>query len=855
MTFYVDASLIDGDAFVDVEPADASISFTDQNLAVGGFDPTPTPTLGKLGDWDNISAGDVANGLAQFVASLAGSQGESNGPLPFLKKSITETFDAVKPLTDYTARLTNAEVGCGTQPGDADSFPTGLIDNLADGTLVYCRARTQQELDDGPFRGRCPRRQRDGRVRDDLGRHARQRECHPAGTEPDGRRRLRDDRGRHLRCRADLGRDPAAATTTRTAIPRPGTAQELFVKLAAAAGLITTGGKLNYDSAKKSLSFRLQKENFDPVAVTTSASFGDLLRNATNLAGLQDSGAATFSANVADVDFDITFGVVLVPDTSDITPLRGNATDSTGTILTDSGANFLTGPNAPRLAQVVKNTTDDTQCTIAAIAATTLTCAAASVMSWDSGDAYDVDGGLADRFYVQVDNAADAPELSVGDLTVGGTLALTGKLGFLEIEAEGDSAKNGFDPSTAFGVAKADLAKPVVRLDIKTPDPFSVDTGAGTETISDAIGVADLLFHLDDAHLDAVCNLKATAGLAVSASVEGNPAFAKGGVGVNWPTVFEADSCKPDFSSLIIDADTDFDLSLKDFDPFPSVSGVHDGGDGDSNLEDTTKNFSANAVNGDNLLQLTLNNETTGASCTITTLDATHLNCSLSGGTRSGDTANNNKWKDGDAVLVDVLALLGMILDHLDELVEQVDQIAPGETDKEIPLIGISTKELVGKIQSVKQTLDDLRGSPLATIDCTRNADGTNTGNDSVGRPFDLSDPPRQSARRSPCRLDGRAERGHLDRQGAGFRGQLAQLPGLVINSGSPNRESRLLQRLFLFVARDCHREFDFVASGARVLGHAAAILRFTFGMDLEIFHATHGFNGLDDPFALFGHD
>ena len=58
-------------------------------------------------------------------------------------------------------------------------------------------------------------------------------------------------------------------------------------------------------------------------------------------------------------------------------------------------------------------------------------------MSWDSGDAYDVDGGLADRFYVQVDNAADAAELSVGDLTVGGTLALTGKLGFLEVEASG----------------------------------------------------------------------------------------------------------------------------------------------------------------------------------------------------------------------------------------------------------------------------------------------------------------------------------------------------------------------------------------------------------------------------------
>ena len=294
VTFYVDASLIDGDAFVDVEPADASISFTDQNLAVGGFDPTPTPTLGKLGDWDNISAGDVANGLAQFVASLAGSQGESNGPLPFLKKSITETFDAVKPLTDYTARLTNAEVGCGTQPGDADSFPTGLIDNLADGTLVYCRARTQQELDDGTVSWSVPAGVSatavSGTTSDATLGNA---NVTPPGPNPTADAVFEMTAAGTFDVELTWDADPAAGTTTRTAIPRPGTAQELFVKLAAAAGLVTTGGKLNYDSAKKSLSFRLQKENFDPLAVTTSASFGDLLRNATNLAGLQDSGAAS----------------------------------------------------------------------------------------------------------------------------------------------------------------------------------------------------------------------------------------------------------------------------------------------------------------------------------------------------------------------------------------------------------------------------------------------------------------------------------------------------------------------------------------------------------------------------------
>ena len=123
---------------------------------------------------------------------------------------------------------------------------------------------------------------------------------------------------------------------------------------------------------------------------------------------------------------------------------------------------------------------------------------------------------------------------------------------------------------------------------------------------------------------------------------------------------------------------------------------------------------------------------------------------------------NNNKWNNGDEYEVEgnALALLGIILDHLDELVEQVDQIAPGETDKEIPLIGISTKELVGKIQSVKQTLDDLRGLPLAEINCTHQRGRDEHRPRQRGRPFDLSIVPdnqpiycRAARRSSPTRV------------------------------------------------------------------------------------------------------
>ncbi len=253
-----------------------------------------------------------------------------------------------------------------------------------------------------------------------------------------------------------------------TAIPRPGTALELFEKLAAAAGLDTSGGKLAYASATKSLTFRLQKDSFDPPAVNMNASFGDLLRNETNLSGLQDvldgSGSTSFSADVSGVNFDVTFGVILLPNTTDITPLRGTATGGAGNTLIDTGSDFTDGVNDPRLGQVVKNTTDASQCTIGSVAVNTLTCASGG--TFGAGDAYDVDGGLVDRFYVKVDSAE--PELSVDSLAVNGNVDLTGKVGFLEINATGSGDDNSFEPGTALGIAKANTSEPVVRVDINT---------------------------------------------------------------------------------------------------------------------------------------------------------------------------------------------------------------------------------------------------------------------------------------------------------------------------------------------------------------------------------------------------
>ena len=738
-TFYVDATLVNGDAFATTGTADASIAFSAADLS-NGFNATPAPTLGALGAWQNISSGDVANGLAQFVASLAAAQGKNDTPLPLVGKSLTEIVDAIKPLLDYTDKLVSATVGCGTTPGDATHFPTGFTDNLTTGTKVYCRGQAQQAVDAGSVNWTVP-----------VGV--------PATVFANGT------------ADTTLAQDPTADAVfemtgagnfsvnatwqsggqAKSAIPRPGSAQELFARLAEAAGLDDDLVNLGYDAGSKSLTFHLKPDTpLNPAGIAVDANIGDLLRNKTNVAGLKEAGG-TLEADVDDVDFDVTFGVLLNESTSDITPLRGTAESGGAGTLTDNDANFTDGVNDPSLGQVVKKTTAPTgECTISTIAEKTLTCAAGSNPTWGAGAGYDVDGGLVDRFFVKVNPGA--PELSVDDVSLAGNATLTGTIGFLSIEAGGDVAKNTFTfgtPANAFEIGKADGADPALAVDIKTPNAFTVEQNGTPTTIPDAVGVGELLSNLDSDHVSAVCNLKASAGLGIAAKIEnGTKTLASGSVAVNWPTVFEADSCTPDFSTLVVDADDDFDVSLRDFDPFPSVTGTHTATGPSEHLIDDAKDFTkvgftigapTSPTGGNNLQNLTLRNKTTGASCTIATVVANELGCGLSGGTRAGDAANANKWLQGDEYLVEgnALAWLGYILDNLDKLVAQVDQLAPGVTDQELPLVGISTKELVGKIKSIKQTTDELRGSPLAQIDCTQHPNAPNDPG------FDLTQLPR----------------------------------------------------------------------------------------------------------------
>ena len=131
-----------------------------------------------------------------------------------------------------------------------------------------------------------------------------------------------------------------------------------------------------------------------------------------------------------------------------------------------------------------------------------------------------------------------------------------------------------------------------------------------------------------------------------------------------------------------------------------------------------------------NFTNLTLRNKTTGATCIILTISAQELACatSLSGGSRQGDLPNNNKWKVGDEYEVEgnALGMLSIILDNLDKLVDQLEALG-ADVDATIPLINMSTADLVAKIQSIKRTIDDLRGFPKAQLQCAKDAAFTQT--------------------------------------------------------------------------------------------------------------------------------
>ena len=669
--FYVDASLIGGDAFTAATAADASIAFTDLNLAAGPA-PTVTPVFGSLLDFTSITPGDVANGLSQFLAAFGGSQTAGNGAIPFVKDGFSRAFEVVKPLKDYARRLTDADVVCGTDPGTATNMPTGSTANLADDTFVYCRARTAYTLTAGLTTWTSPNAT-------EIEKTSAAAADPTIGAAPEENAKFQMDGAGSFAVSVAFTADPDAGgaqpAQAFTAVPRPQTAQQLFEELAVAAGLDLGTSGLTYDAATKSLAYRL-KGSFNPAAVGPGVEnaptwdFGDQLRNVTHLGG-------PAGLRVGNDDAGCRPGQ-LGRDLRRHPHRRRGRHHTVGR-----------GPEPAR--SLLRQGEDRSR------------------------------------------RARDQPRRSRGHRRRGARRPgrLPRRARERRRRRQHLCAGNGLRHRQGRHLE----ARRHGRHQPRPRRPARRRPGPGTslQTIAGAISVGELAFNLDDAHLDAVCNLKATAGLHISADVAGGAqTLAEAGVALNWPQVFETDSCTPDPSGLEITPSASFNTDLFHFDPFPSVSGKATAVAANPNegvvLIDGTKNPTAGDGNDPsefpalgNFTNLTLRNKTTGATCIILTISAQEISCatSLSGGTRQGDLPNNNKWKTGDEYEVEgnALGMLSIILDNLDALVDQLEAMG-ADVDATIPLINMSTKDLVAKIQSIKRTIDDLRGFPKAQVQC-----------------------------------------------------------------------------------------------------------------------------------------
>ena len=494
-----------------------------------------------------------------------------------------------------------------------------------------------------------------------------------------------------------------------------------------------------------------------------NASFGDLLRNTTNLSGLQDAldgtAATSFSADVSGVDFDVTFGVLLLPNTTDITPLRGTAT---GGRATRSPTPTPTSPTASTTRASARSSRTRPTAPSARSRrspARRSTCAPAA-------------SDLGRRRRLRRRRRPGRPLLRQG--RHGAAAGALGRRPRRQRHGRADRQgrlprgrgrrqrrrRTRSQPGTAFGIAKADAVEAGDRRRHQDARDRSRSTRTGRAPAArrrspDAIGVADLLFHLDDATSTRSATSRRPPASASAPASTGNE-LASGSVAVNWPTVFEADSCEPDFSTLAVDGRRRLQPEPEGLRPVPVRQRQAHGRrrqrapstQGSTNLHDATQELRGERAQRRQPAQPDPpEQDDRRAAARSSRSTANELECTLSGGTRSSDTANANKWKFGDEYEVEgnALALLGIILDNLDKLVEQVDSIDPGPDRARRSRSSASRRRSSSrKIQSIKQTIDELRGSPLAEIDCSQNPDGTNSPG------FDLAGLPRQHDRLVP---------------------------------------------------------------------------------------------------------
>lgn len=645
----------------------ASPDFTQTfNDSLGDGFTLPTFNPASLLDFRNVTPEQVISGFGQAAAALTGAQKVGDLEMPFLEGGLSEVISVAQPVFDF---VNQQSVVCGTAK---QTPPTGVVpDNLKSGDKVYCQAFVIHD----------PTKYTVGSVDWTVapGTNAAMTAMDPA--DEDKTVALAPTKHAEFTMTADGPFDARATYNLAVASGAPAgtvaqsglvtqrpaaTAQQLVLKLASLGGFMTdaqltaveAGAKvLSYDAATKALTFRLKKE-VDPGAAKLGYDFGDQLEKSSGIIALQAANGVGIEVDTSGVGLDISIGVLL-GQLSDI---------GQGQACADPTVNALA------------NTTE---------------CPANPL----------------DRFFVKVNPAAGKPEFYVknGSVAMNPVPTLSGRLGFLGIDAS----------PTNFSLTKrTGDTSDLLAVNVTTP-AAGVKVGADS-AVADAIRLRQLLFNLGSFVPKPAVNLKVAAALNVSASVSGQP-LGTGTVTVDWPDVM--------VGLPAVTVDQSFTDNLKGFNTDPNLFGKHTGTSSpavapDPNNPSTTPSpavlataagtFPAEAVG------KRVDNLTDGSFCTVTSQTATTLTCStgLGGGLV-------NQWKADDEYRVQVgdpLDLLWKLLDNLDTIVNGIDGItgagAGSIYESNLPLVGVSPKELVRQINDLRRASTEMRGGPQPTIAC-----------------------------------------------------------------------------------------------------------------------------------------
>jgi Ca2+-binding RTX toxin-like protein len=334
------ADLVDVD-FVDGSDFNATVNL-DTNLLSGNpdgtivfagdlddGDPGVTTNLGELLKFDNISKADVIAGVTQLAQGLLSIQGVGDAKLPFVDMTLSEAFSAAQPLIKFLATMNDVKVTCGTDPGNTTTLPSGSTTNLAGGTDVYCRATTDFTVQSGTVAWTVPTGVPATTIAD--GTNNATVATNPAVPATNAHFRMSSSGNFDVDVKfnePEPDPDPSASTiegTLREGSKSAETAKELLQKLARAAGFNSAESNIQYDQTNDALTFHLTKSGIDPAPFQGAFDFGDQLKAATNIVGLTPTATADASIDVSGVAVDVTFGIILVGDTADITPTAGTA--------------------------------------------------------------------------------------------------------------------------------------------------------------------------------------------------------------------------------------------------------------------------------------------------------------------------------------------------------------------------------------------------------------------------------------------------------------------------------------------------------------------------------------------------